>query len=378
MTNTERIQANNVALQECVELAESLPEGGSGMVVCNVEKPTKDTTISKLEDLKISFPNVKSIDANAFCDGTVGQQGSFSLSIKEVDLPVATSIGHYAFYQCKKLAKVNAPNVTDCGADCFYGCESLKEVYMPRLTTLSGEVFCNTGLEYIDLSNVTHIYSFALSYTKLKNIDAPLVTYLGDNSAYGCTALQSVNLPLITDLPSGTFCECTSLINIDLPNVTNIGSVAFSGCTSLTNVNLSKVENINGYAFSNCTSLTSVNLPNATSIDYNTFSKCASLTSVNLPQATSIGEYAFYKCTNLQAVILRTTETVCTIALGAFIIDDDEDGNPMVINDKFYIPSSMYEIYRAVYEPVFEEYGFGGYFDIVFHKIEDYPEICGG
>jgi hypothetical protein len=42
-----------------------------------------------------------------------------------------------------------------------------------------------------------------------------------------------------------------------------------------------------------------------------------------------------------------------------------------------YIPSSMYERYRAVYEPGLEDAGLTGLFSIVFRKIEDYPEICG-
>lgn len=33
MTNTERIQANNAELRECIELAENLPEAGTSVEV---------------------------------------------------------------------------------------------------------------------------------------------------------------------------------------------------------------------------------------------------------------------------------------------------------------------------------------------------------
>ena len=37
----------------------------------------------------------------------------------------------------------------------------------------------------------------------------------------------------------------------------------------------------------------------------------------------------------------------------------------------------MYEYYRAGYEPALEAAGFTRFFDIMFRKIEDYPDICG-
>ena len=41
-----------------------------------------------------------------------------------------------------------------------------------------------------------------------------------------------------------------------------------------------------------------------------------------------------------------------------------------------YVPSVMYEYYRAGYETALNDV-MPGFFDILFRKIEDYPSICG-
>jgi hypothetical protein len=41
-----------------------------------------------------------------------------------------------------------------------------------------------------------------------------------------------------------------------------------------------------------------------------------------------------------------------------------------------YVHTAMYEYYRAGYEAALDTL-MPGFFDILFRKIEDYPEICG-
>lgn len=187
-----------------------------------------------------------------------------------------------------------------------------------------------------------------------------------------------ISYPNATSVGEAAFNDCKALTKIDLPIATIIEEDAFVGCQNLKTVNMPLVTTIKAGAFNLCASLKSVNLPSATFVGDRVFANCSSLEYIDLPKATRLGDAPFLYCTNLKAVILRTTETVCAIDIGAFMIDWDDNGMPTIINDKFYIPSSMYEYYRSAYEPAFEEYGFGGYFDIVFHKIEDYPDICGG
>lgn len=76
------------------------------------------------------------------------------------------------------------------------------------------------------------------------------------------------------------------------------------------------------------------------------------------------------RCLNLKAIILPGSE-VCTIDFSAL------DETPMLTGEgHIYVPSVMYEYYRAGYEAAINEL-MPGFFDILFRKIEDYPEICG-
>lgn len=210
------------------------------------------------------------------------------------------------------------------------------------------------------------------------HLSIPNATSIGSQAFIQCHNLASIDLPIATIINQSAFTECHTLTSINAPLLVSIRDNAFVLCKSLKSVNFPMVSYVGENAFGDCHSLQRICLPNATDILGIAFSDCRSLTKVDLPKATNIGSGAFLRDTNLQAVILRTTETVCAIDIGAFAIDIDENGMPTIINDKFYIPSSMYEHYRSAYEPAFEEYGFGGYFDIIFHKIEDYPEITGG
>lgn len=48
--------------------------------------------------------------------------------ITTVNLPNATSIGSYAFYQCKGIVDVKLPKVTTIGSSAFYQCEAMKKL----------------------------------------------------------------------------------------------------------------------------------------------------------------------------------------------------------------------------------------------------------
>jgi hypothetical protein len=79
----------------------------------------------------------------------------------------------------------------------------------------------------------------------------------------------------------------------------------------------------------------------------------------------------FYK-TSLTTLILRTTETVCVCETSAFAATPIFRGE-----GHFYVPTVMYEYYRAGYEAPINAAMGAGAFDFLFRKIEDYPEICG-
>jgi len=156
--------------------------------------------------------------------------------------------------------------------------------------------------------------------------------------------------------------ESASPTNADIVKFSKLGPVKFPNA-----------ESISASAFYDCTSLTSIDLPAATSIGASAFLNCTALTSIDLPAATSIGASAFYRCTNFATLILRTTETVCQIDVSALLGTKimTEEGAPT--GEGFiYLPARMDSAYRAVYEPIFEELGAPGMYDILFRRLEDY------
>lgn len=71
MTNTERIQANNTELRECIEMAESLPEAGTSVEVVLQSKtviPTKETQ-DVIAD--IGYTALEKVTVNAIPDNYI-------------------------------------------------------------------------------------------------------------------------------------------------------------------------------------------------------------------------------------------------------------------------------------------------------------------
>ena len=201
-----------------------------------------------------------------------------------------TSIGSFAFDNCRSLTSVTIPDsVTSIGYKAFGSCESLTSVTIP--------------------DSVTSIGDFAFSYCEsLTSVTIPDSVTLIDNYAfYYCTSLTSMTIPdSVTSIGDNAFYDCTSLTSVTIPNsVTSIGDDAFRGCSSLTSVTISdSVTSIGERAFSECTSLTSVTIPDSvTSIGEQAFYYCRSLTSVTIPDSvTSIGDGAFASCTSLTGI----------------------------------------------------------------------------
>ena len=176
---------------------------------------------------------------------------------------------------------------------------------------------------------------------------------IGMSTFFGARNLRSATIPHSTEVGAESFKQCVDLqyveIGTPLRGEINLGVRCFEGCTSLENVKFGRCQLVNGSAFEDCTKLK----------------------KVYFESAKTINVYAFCECSNLDTVII-CGENVCQIALNAF------DETPMLTGEgHVYVPSSMYESYRAAYEPTFDDMGAVGFFDIIFRKIEDYPEICG-
>ena len=175
-----------------------------------------------------------------------------------------TTIGSYAFKQCRELTSIVIPNsVTAIGDFAFSGCSSLASIEIPNS-----------------------------------------VNSLGFFVFEGCCSLTSIEIPdSVTLIENGTFSNCNGLTSIDIPNsVTAIGTLAFYNCSGLTSIEIpNSVTAIGCLAFHNCSGLASIEIPNSvTAIYASAFEGCIGLTWVIIPYSVTTFQWSVFKnCSSL-------------------------------------------------------------------------------
>ena len=300
----------------------------------------------------------------AIADGGYSTGAFYNSNITSVVIPdTVTSIGYYAFQNCRSLTSVNFgenSQLTRIGTSAFHSCYSLTSITIPSSVTSIGSYafsYCYALAEVYNYSNVTtNLPSYAkiiynasqlagnkpeTRITVEDNVQyydygddfialAPSVsrgaltevtldnrtTEINQYAFHYCDSLTSITIPegvRITDIQDGTFAYCSSLTSITIPEgVTRIGDEVFRECSSLTSITIPEgVTSIGNYAFQRCSSLTSITIPEGvTSIGDDAFNTCDSLTSITIPDSvTSIGESAFYQCGRLTSITIPSRVT---------------------------------------------------------------------
>ena len=93
----------------------------------------------------VSLPVATSIGSYAF---------NSCSALTSVSLPMATSIGSYAFYSCSALTSASLPSVTSIGNGAFQGCSALTTLYIGT----ESDTVCTLSNPNTIPSSVTDIY----------------------------------------------------------------------------------------------------------------------------------------------------------------------------------------------------------------------------
>lgn len=148
-------------------------------------------------------------------DGFPAWRGNKAM-IRELEIiEGVTSVGEYAFKDCKNLGKITIPSsVKSIGNWAFCDCERLAELEFP--------------------SGMTDIGKSAFgSCASLRSVWIPAsVTNLGSNAFGGCTSLRYAIIQAdIAAIPETLFDYCKSLSYVAIPaTVRSIGDYAFDDC----------------------------------------------------------------------------------------------------------------------------------------------------
>ena len=235
-----------------------------------------------------------------------------------------TSIGNYAFEDCKEIKTVVIPDgVTSIGRGAFDSCENLSSVKMPQgLLTIGPRAFhnCTNLVEATIPNSVTSIGSSAFSYCKsLSRVILPnQLKTIEDQTFEDCKNLETVVIPVgLSSIGKDAFSYCERLSSVTIPNtVKSIGEDAFSCCSALKTVTIpNSVETLGKKVVYNCVRLTSFVVPEkVTSIGDKTFHNCDNLRTVTFPAALKeIGNEVINSCEDLKEIkVLATTPPTAT------------------------------------------------------------------
>ncbi len=127
-----------------------------------------------------AFGNCGNLKTLNFSEGLVGidDRAFTDCTIETVTLPESlTNIGHYAFWDCKKLKSVHLPdNLQKLGRNAFDGCTALTEINIPAT------------LETINVQTFIHC-------TALESVTIPeTVNRIEELAFAGCTSLKTVTI----------------------------------------------------------------------------------------------------------------------------------------------------------------------------------------
>ncbi len=272
--------SNTITYTASAKLSETTSSSGSGLHTNAFNVSISSHTFSNGTGTIICKGEITTIGERAFysCEG-----------LTSVTIPNSvTTIGDRAFYNCMGLILVTINSNAICSKTYssystignIFGSQVKEYIIGDSVTTIGSFAFYNCkGLTSVTIPNsVTTIGDYA--FDGCSGLTSPV--YNANCFAYMPPSYQGAyTIPNgIKQIAGSVFYNCKGLTSVTIPNsVTTIGSFAFDNCSGLTSVTIgNSVTTIGNSAFRDCSGLTSVAIPNS---------------------VTTIGDQAFYNVNNI-------------------------------------------------------------------------------
>lgn len=243
----------------------------------------------------------------------------------DVTVPAGvSSIGSYAFYNCREITSLTISEGTAwIGGYAFADCAGLRTISISEgLAYISEGAFDGCiSLEKISVPDSISRFSATLEdCVRLQYNIYGGVKYLGNGNNPYAVAAGSLNRNIteccLADsariIADCAFQGCEALLSVTTgDSVVGIGAHAFEDCALMTSVTMGEnVESIGDYAFKDCSSLKAITISDSvTDIGSYAFANCVSATSLRLGKSVKdIGRGAFSGCVSVENFIF---DSVC-------------------------------------------------------------------
>lgn len=138
------------------------------------------------------------------------------------------------------------------------------------------------------------------------------ITTVGYGAFYGSKNLKSVSLPNVTSVGGYAFYQCSALEELNLPLMKSAGTYAFTSI-KVPVLYFPVLETITTYTFNEITTPTKVIMPRLKTAGNSSFRNSKGIVFADLAVCTKVDNLCFYFANGLKTLILRNTETMCTL-----------------------------------------------------------------
>lgn len=351
---SSKLSSNTASLQSILEAVNNLPNGAEG------DTNTSDATATAAEIFqgKIAYAQGRKLTGTFTIDEELNTQDDLIAQIVtalegkaaggEIEAEYSenedaiinrtitsytnnriTTIGDFAFYECRSLNTVSFSACTSIGYSAFEDCFGLKSISFPACTRLT--------------------YNAFRKCSSLTTISFPVCVRVDASAFEGCRNLTTALFPVCKVIQGPAFSECYNLTTISFPVCESIGRGAFYKCSNLTTVDFPSCITItSSSAFEHCFNLETVSFPVCTTIGDRAFEGCSNLKFISLPACTTIGWMAFHDCYRLSAVYLNAS-SVCVLDGSRVFESTPFTGYKSYFNrtPHIYVPRSLITAYQS-------------------------------